>query len=526
MWDVEEAVVSEIVRAAEDVVDLDGTHALNRASVGGKAWSINAMTAAGLPVPPGFAITTDVGRAVLDRGPDVLRRYWQDIRTAVGRLEQRTGKGFGDKDYPLLVSVRSGAPTSMPGMMDTLLNIGLTARTGDVVRQRGGRAFRDELARRLDEAYQANVGQPTPDDPWVQLHDAILAAIASWRSRRAVAYRNRWGVPHSGSTAVTVQAMVFGGIDDRSGTGVLFTRDPATGRNEPFGEWLTGRQSEDLVSGKADPQPLDALAAMLPDAHSQLLACGRDWERDRGVVQDIEFTVESGALYFLQSRAAKLSPVAACRIAVDFVDEGQWSVEQALDSISPMAAALLPTHDDHPLDTATGTPASPGWAVGRAVNGADRLLERSEIDTSSLILVTSTTSPDDLPAMTQSVAVVTETGGATSHAAVVCRELGLPCVVGVGAGAAVRLDGRDLMVDGSVGTVLDSSDASSPTSADESVGDPVDRIVGWATSTVGCRVIPTVGADDDAAVAAARQGAVTVCAEHPLAVLLRLRRHR
>lgn len=519
--------MSETVLRADDVVDLDGARALDRAVVGGKAWSINAMTAAGLPVPPGFAITTEVGRAVLDSGPEVLRRYWPDITAAVERLERRTGKVFGDRRSPLLVSVRSGAPTSMPGMMDTLLNIGLTARTVEVLRDRAGREFCNDLTRRLDDTYLANVGEPTPEDPWVQLHDAILAVIASWRSPRAVAYRDRWGVSHSGSTAVTVQAMVFGNIDERSGTGVLFTRDPATGRNEPFGEWLAGRQGEDLVSGRADPQPLDTLASVLPEAHSELLSCARDWERDRGAVQDIEFTIESGRLYFLQSRAAKLSPIAACRVAVDFVDEGRWSVEQALESVSPMAAALLPTELEHSVASGaktlcTGIPASPGSAVGIAVSGADHLLDRSDGDSSPLILVTTTTSPDDLPAMTQSAAVVTETGGATSHAAVVCRELGLPCVVGVGTGAAAVLDGRELLVDGSIGAVFDSGAASSGRSADESAEDPVDRMVEWAEARVGCQVIGTAGADDEAAVAAARSGAASVRAEHPLAVLLTL----
>jgi pyruvate,orthophosphate dikinase len=275
---------------------------------------------------------------------------------------------------------------------------------------------------------------------------------------RARAYRREHGIDDTGGTAVTVQAMVFGNLDERSGTGVLFTRNPLTGDPAPYGEWLPGGQGEDVVSGRFDPQPLEALATALPEVHGDLMRIAADWERQQRDVQDIEFTVEAGRLWILQSRAAKRSPQAGIKLAIGFAADGLISPAEALERVSDdqLATVLRPGLSAGDRGTsrliATGEPACPGVASGLVVTDPDEAEERSDAG-EDVVLVRSETSPDDVHGMIAAVAVVTGTGGSTSHAAVVCRELGRPCVVGCGDAVVDRLAGSEVTVDGATGEV-------------------------------------------------------------------------
>jgi pyruvate,orthophosphate dikinase len=377
----------------------------------------------------------------------------------MGYLEQRTGKLFGSADAPLLVSVRSGAPTSMPGMMDTILNLGLNQEITDGLARIRGAAYARDTRQRFEQLFSEVVGiEDPPADPWVQLRLAIAAVFRSWRSPRAVAYRRRYGLDDEVGTAVTVQAMVFGNADERSGTGVLFTRNPSTGKPEPFGEWLTRAQGEDVVSGTREPQSLDALAVLLPEVHAQLIDHARRLEQRNRDVQDIEFTVESGRLWLLQTRSAKRSPRGAVAIAVALGREGLISPAEAVSRVTAdqARAVLVPGLD--PLERAAarllarGTPACPGVGTGVVVTDPDEAEARAA-DGEEVVLARRTTSPHDLHGMLAAAAIVTEIGGATSHAAVVSRELGVPCVVGCGDGAVIGFDGRTVTVSGDVGEV-------------------------------------------------------------------------
>lgn len=440
------------------ILVLDAGVAADRELIGGKAWSIQRMMALGVPVPPAFVITTRAGRV---DGPDPVlpAEVWDAVPTAVAALEARTGRRFGAGPRPLLVSVRSGAATSMPGMMDTVLDLGISDEVARVLAQEEGAAdFADDTHRRFREQFEKVVGTPPPADPWEQLRRAIAAVLGSWNSPRAIGYRESRGLSHEGGTAVTVQAMVFGNLDDRSGTGVLFTRNPLTGGAEPYGEWLPRGQGEDVVSGRCDARPLTDLETTLPQVHTDLLAAAAQLEADSADVQDIEFTVESGVLWLLQSRAAKRSPEAVVRHAVLLAREGLITESQALDRVSPENVRSLLSPRLDPAEAAaapvlaTGKPACPGLAAGVVVTDTGEALERAYRG-EAVILARPTTDPDDVAAMSVAVAVITELGGSTSHAAVVCRELAVPCVVGCGAGTLVTLDGRAATVDASAGTV-------------------------------------------------------------------------
>lgn len=423
----------------DELLLLNGRTGASRDVVGGKAFGIERMLQLGLPVPPAFVLTTAACRWYLAsrRLPDSM---WDRVRELMSELTRSTGLGFGDHHAPLLVSVRSGAAVSMPGMMDTVLNLGVPAYAGDT-------------RSRFEEQFAKVVGRPAPSDPWEQLRLAIGAVFESWHSHRAVAYRREHGIAHDGGTAVTVQAMVFGNLDNHSGTGVLFSRDPVTGAAEPYGEWLPRAQGEDVVSGRADARPLTELAALLPDVHHDLLMAADLLEQDGRDVQDIEFTVESGRLWLLQTRAAKRSPEAAIRHAVRMVAEGLISRREALDRITPTQIdAFLRPRVEPPRDAvvlARGKPAGPGIGVGEVVCDVEEALDR----TTPVVLVRPTTDPDDTPAMAVATAVVTEYGGSTSHAAVVCREMAVPCVVGCGEGTLRALSGRTVTVDGFTGTI-------------------------------------------------------------------------
>ncbi|MFQ6392926.1 pyruvate, phosphate dikinase [Nocardia sp. KC 131] len=470
---------------APSVAELDGACPLSRDRIGGKAWSVNHMRALGLPVPPAFALTTD---AWADFGASGVlgAEIWAGVRAGIAALERGTGREFGSTERPLLVSVRSGAAVSMPGMMDTVLNLGMNAEVEQALtNETRNPGYASDTHRRFLAQYREIVlGDQSglvPQDPWEQLRGAITAVFRSWDSARAKTYRRTRGVSDELGTAVTVQAMVFGNLDALSGTGVLFSRNPNTGERPVFGEWLIGGQGEDVVSGRTTPRPLDELAIMLPEVHTQLIAAAELLERDGRDIQDIEFTVESGQLWLLQSRPAKRSARAAVRAAVAMSDEGLIGAGQALRRVTAeqLRTVLRPASTENaglwPL--ASGEPACPGLASGVVVTDPDEAEARCAAG-EHVILVRPTTSPDDLHGMIAARAVVTELGGATSHAALVSRELGRPCVVGCGPGVVDALVGRIVTVDGGAGTIWPGEVTGKP--VDDSVFEDVARLAEWA----------------------------------------------
>jgi pyruvate, orthophosphate dikinase len=433
---------------------LEGSALPDRALVGGKAWSIARMLSLGLDVPPAFVVTTAACNAYQAGGfPEGL---CEEIDAGLAWLEAQTGRTFGYGPSPLLLSVRSGAAISMPGMMDTVLNLGITAETeAALAAETGQPAFAADTHRRFDELYEAIVlrgAGAIPADPREQLRAAVTAVFESWNSRRARKYRAHNGISDDLGTAVTIQAMVFGNLDANSGTGVLFSRNPLSGERAVFAEYLPRAQGEDVVSGKFTPLPFEAMRAAVPEAHAKLLAASELLERESAEMQDIEFTVQKGRLYLLQARTAKRAPLAAVRCAVEMVGEGlidpreavaRVSPEQAADILRPRLAANA-TAGLTPL--ATGEGACPGVASGIAVTSADEA-ERRGAAGEDVVLVRQTTSPDDVHGMIAARAIVTAQGGATSHAAVVSRALGRPCVVGCG-GEVMQLAGQQVTVDG------------------------------------------------------------------------------
>lgn len=442
-------------------LDPDSPRPLDRELVGGKAASIGMMQHLGLPVPPAFVLPTTVCQAYYAADRELPAHVHDDLRAGVAAIEHATGRRLGDTQSPLLLSVRSGAAASMPGMMDTVLNLGvndevaaaLAARTGDT-------RFATETHRRFRDQFSQIVGTAPPRDPWRQLELAVAAVFESWWSPRAAAYRRHRGLSDGLGTAATVQAMVFGNLDRRSGTGVLFSRNPVTGDSTPYGEWLPCGQGEDVVSGTRDPHTLVDLATSMPTVHQQLLDVACVLEQQYRDVEDIEFTVECGRLWLLQARAAKRSPRAALRHAVAMCHEGILSPEEAVTRVSPaVLRQLLRPHlapEAHATATvlARGEVACPGSAAGLVVTSADRAEQQAESGV-DVILAAETTTPDDVHGMVAARATITEIGGATSHAAVVSRELGRPCLVGCGSGSVTALEGRDVTVDSTSGEVLD-----------------------------------------------------------------------
>jgi len=443
------------------LLHLDASIAPDRDLLGGKAASIVRLAHLGISVPPAFALTTDEcdryyaqGRAVPD---DVAR----GLPTEMRRLESATGRTFGGGERPLLVSVRSGAAESMPGMMDTILNLGITPGVEHALSELTGSAsYAADTRRRFEEQFEKVVGRRPPSDPWDQLAAAIAAVFDSWQSRRAVAYRKDRGLNHVGGTAVTVQAMVFGNLDERSGTGVLFTRNPTCGSPEPLGEWLPMGQGEDVVSGNADPLPISDLANTMPDIHRELLEAAYALERHERDVQDVEFTIESGRLWLLQARAAKRSPDAAIRLAVLLQREGLLSKTEALDRVSAEHVDAMERPHVDPEERAgarllaEGRPASPGVVTGTVVTDPDDAEARA-LNGEAVVLGRPTTNPDDVHAMAVVSGIVTEIGGATSHAAVVSRELGVPCIVGCGEAAVTTLEGCVVTLDAAAGELFE-----------------------------------------------------------------------
>ena len=454
--------------------------------LGGKGSNLCEMTRMGLPVPPGFVITTQVCRDYLAGDYTLPEGLAATVRERVGELEEAIGHEFGSATNPLLVSVRSGARISMPGMMDTILNLGINdeiveglgAMMGDgrpawdayrrfvqiyaeVVQEVAPEPFEECLAehkaragveldyeltagqlqavtRDFKEIARESAGAAPPDDPWEQLFGAVEAVFRSWNNPRATVYRNQYGIDHDMGTAVTIMGMVYGNLGPTSGTGVLFTRNPSNGKREVYGEFLSNAQGEDVVAGVRTPEPLSALAGVMPERSEELLRLAANLETHYRDVQDVEFTIEQGRLYLLQTRNAKRTPLSSVKTAVDMVREGMIDREQALKRVDPeeitqllvpqFAADLSPEELAERL-LATGAGASPGAASGRVCFDADvaeDLARRGE----QVILVRPETKPDDIHGIIASAGVVTSRGGVTSHAAVVTRGLGKPCIVG------------------------------------------------------------------------------------------------
>lgn len=515
----------------------DGTRD-DRAILGGKGANLAEMTRIGIPVPPGFTISTDTCRFYLreQHQPPGLET---EVAQALRRLEDDAGKRFADPDNPLLVSVRSGASVSMPGMMDTILNLGLNARTVEgLARAANDERFAFDSWRRFVQMYAEVVlgvaresfdqlfdetkrvrgteedtaltvadlrglvdsyhtlvrhetGEPFPADPEVQLWGAIEAVFRSWNIDRAVDYRRVHGIPDYLGTAVNIVAMVYGNMGDDSGTGVCFTRNPSTGEREFYGEFLINAQGEDVVAGTRTPMSIAEMATLLSEPYEQLLAVQDRLERHFRDMQDLEFTVERGKLFLLQTRTGKRTAAAAVRIAVDMVDEGLIDEREAVLRVDPRQIdQLLHPRVDPDADVtvlATGLPASPGAAAGKvAFDPAGAVTRAAKGE--AIVLVRAETSPDDFHGMVAARAVVTSRGGMTSHAAVVARGMGKPCVVGA---ANLRVDGRagvcragDLQlgvndwitVDGTTGRVL----LGEVPTVEQELGDDFHRLMVWA----------------------------------------------
>ena len=489
--------------------------------LGGKGSNLCEMTRLGLPVPPGFVITTQVCRDYLAGGYTLPEGLAEDVRNRVAELEGSIRHQFGSTTNPLLVSVRSGARISMPGMMDTILNLGINdeiveglgTMMGDrrpawdayrrfiqiyaeVVQEVPAEPFEECLAdhkaragveldyqlsaeqlqavtREFKDIARRYAGEPPPDEPWEQLFGAVEAVFRSWNNPRATVYRNQYGIDHDMGTAVTIMGMVYGNLGPTSGTGVLFTRDPSTGRRVVYGEFLSNAQGEDVVAGVRTPEPLSALAGAMPERSEELLRLASSLEKHYRDVQDVEFTIEQGRLYLLQTRNAKRTPLSAVKTAVDMVREGMIDRERALKRVDPeeitqllvpQFAADLPEDELDKRLLATGAGASPGAASGRVCFDADvaeDLARRGE----QVILVRPETKPDDIHGIIAAAGVVTSRGGVTSHAAVVTRGLGKPCIVGCegmhvdlelgemsGNGLTIR-EGDRVSMDGALGRV-------------------------------------------------------------------------
>jgi pyruvate,orthophosphate dikinase len=452
--------------------------------LGGKGAGVAEMTRTGVPVPPGFTITTEACNAYYENGQQFPEGMWEQVLEGLKDIESQTGKRFGDPSNPLLVSVRSGAKFSMPGMMDTVLNLGLNQQTreglarltdnprfaadayrrfvqlfGKIVLGVDGDRFEHEmdeakghgqrqdtdltteellaLAEKFKAIIKEDVGVDFPEDPFEQLRAAIAAVFRSWNGRRAVDYRRVNKIPDNLGTAVNVQAMVFGNMGNDSATGVAFTRNPSTGEPEIFGEYLVNAQGEDVVAGIRTPQPISKLAQEMPEVYEQFHQIAKQLERHYKDMQDVEFTIERGKLWMLQTRTGKRTGAAAVKIAVDMVNEGLIDRATAVQRVDPHALDQLlhpmidpaARKDAHPLTV--GLPASPGAASGKAVFDPDEAEELAKTG-EKVILVRVETAPEDFHGMVAAQAILTARGGMTSHAAVVARGMGKPCVAGAG----------------------------------------------------------------------------------------------
>jgi pyruvate, orthophosphate dikinase len=540
------------------VYDFDEAADLGRELLGGKGAGLAEMTAIGIPVPAGFTITTEACQKYVRGDRELPPGLEDEIAKQMGRLEERTGKRFGDPADPLLVSVRSGAAVSMPGMMDTILNLGLNdeaveglARTtgnerfawdayrrliqmyGNVVEGVDAEAFEQELSAlkeergvtqdveltaadlpelvdRLKRVYRDTTGSDFPQDAQEQLRRAVRAVFDSWDTPRAQVYRRANAIPDNLGTAVNVVQMVFGNKGDDSGTGVAFTRDPATGEAGIWGEFLTNAQGEDVVAGIRTPQPIAEMKTSLPEAYEQLVDTMRRLEDHYREMQDIEFTVEEGRLYLLQTRSGKRTAHSALRIVVEMVDEGLITREEAVARIDPgQLDQLLHPMIDPKADyevVAKGLNASPGAATGKIVLDADLAEERGRAG-EDVILVRWETNPDDIHGLLEARGVLTAHGGMTSHAAVVARGMGLPCVAGCDAlsidldARKIRLAGRELAegevltIDGGTGEVIIGKVNLVP----PQINEDFETVLGWADDSRRLRVRANADTPEDAA---------------------------
>ena len=512
-----------------------------RELLGGKGANLAEMTNIGLPVPQGFTITTEACTQYYEDGRQINDEIFAEIMEYVEKMEKITGKKFGDLHNPLLVSVRSGARASMPGMMDTILNLGLNEDVvnviaeksnnprwawdcyrrfiqmySDVVMEVGKKYFEQlidqmkekkgvtldveltaddlkELAGQFKAEYKAKIGEDFPTDPKEQLMGAIKAVFRSWDNPRANVYRRDNDIPYSWGTAVNVQSMAFGNMGDDCGTGVAFTRNPATGEKKLMGEFLTNAQGEDVVAGVRTPMPIAEMAEKFPEAFKQFEDVCKILEDHYRDMQDMEFTVEHGKLYMLQTRNGKRTPAAALKIACDLVDEGMIDEKKAVAMIEPRSLDTLlhPQFDTEVLKKppiiGKALPASPGAACGKIVFSAEDAKawkERGE----KVVLVRLETSPEDIEGMKASQGILTVRGGMTSHAAVVARGMGKCCVSGCGdikmdeenkqfeLAGKVYHEGDWLSIDGSTGNIYDGA---VPT-VDASIGGEFGRVMGWA----------------------------------------------
>jgi pyruvate,orthophosphate dikinase len=416
--------------------------------LGGKGANLAEMTNLGLPVPPGFTISTDACKAYMAAGDKLPAGLMTEVADARAELERKTGKTLGDASDPLLVSVRSGAPFSMPGMMDTVLNLGLNDESvKGLAKQTQNERFAFDSYRRI---VRTEAGVDFPTDPQEQLGYAIEAVFKSWNGRRARDYRKMEAIPDDLGTAVNVQTMVFGNKGDDSGTGVAFTRNPSTGENKPYGDFLTNAQGEDVVAGIRITEPLDAMANEFPQPHEQLIALMHLLENHYRDMCDIEFTIEQGRLFMLQTRVGKRTAAAALRMAVEMEQEGLIDKKEAVLRVQPaqLDQLLHPQFDPKASYTvlAKGLNASPGAAVGKVYFTADEAESRREAG-ERVILVRPETSPDDLHGMIAAEGILTSRGGLVSHAAVVARGMGKPAICGAEA-VKIDLGARQFAVDG------------------------------------------------------------------------------
>jgi len=494
-----------------------------RSLLGGKGAGLFDMTRAGVPVPPGFTVTTEACNEFRKTGKFPAGQWDQQL-AAMKRVEKATGKKFGDPKNPLLVSCRSGAKFSMPGMMNTILNIGLNDQVVEgMIKLTGNPRFVWDLYRRLVEmfgttvfdlddeifehpmaeykekkgykvdtaltaedwkelvsvfkdVFKKHVGSDFPQDVYKQLELATKAVFESWNGKRAIAYRNKEGISHDLGTAVNIQTMVFGNMGDDSGTGVAFTRDPSTGDKKMMGEYLLNAQGEDVVAGIRNADPIENLVEKMPAAYKQFMGITAKLEKHYKDMQDVEFTIERSKLWMLQTRNGKRTAKAAVKIAVDMANEGLITKEQAIQRVTSdnVDSLLHPQFDIEAMNSAEkdgtffgkGVNASPGAAVGQVYFDADKAEKMAKEDKQDTIMVRPFTKPDDVHGMIASKGVLTSEGGATSHAAVVARQFGIPCVVGASAikidlerrvmaiGEAVVKEGDWISVDGNTGKVF------------------------------------------------------------------------
>ena len=483
-------------------------NATMRNLLGGKGANLAEMTNAGLPVPPGLTITTETCMEYINNGNKMPENVMDNVKTALEDVEKETGKKFGDVSNPLLLSVRSGARLSMPGMMETILNLGLNDETlqgvinltnnerfaydsyrrfitmfGSVVlhierekfehildqikEKEGVKVDTDvsvaglkEAAERYKELVKSETGKEFPQDPMTQLQLAIEAVFSSWNIPRAIAYRNHYKIPHNYGTAVNVQSMVFGNMGNDSATGVSFTRNPSTGENLFYGEYLTNAQGEDVVAGIRTPKQISELAVEMPELYQQYVDIAQKLERHYKDIQDMEFTIERGRLYILQTRNGKRTSAAAVRIAVEMAEEGTISKERAIQLVDPaqLYQLMLPSFDPAAKKAGkligSGLAASPGAAVGKIVFDTDEAAERGA-NGEKVILVRIETCPDDIHGMIVAQGVLTLRGGMTSHAAVVAKGMGKPCVAGC---ETLRIDLKNETLTAANGTVYKKND--------------------------------------------------------------------